>query len=832
MTTLISGGAGWVALPVVMVRQAGFPLVLLEPLADPDLGAGTARLRDAEATARRAGEDLREALRGQAESATVAARTGMLAAVPAGVPGAGAYRAALAGLGDEWHRFETAHRAALERGRRAVVDAFRGDPALREVLLLSNDAHYPRFAEWLAGADRELSSRTDRRMADLLCRYLQRVTAKNETTAHFGPVSAAVLAGPGDGPHWSDLGAGRRVGFFTHWAAQALGSAFAAEPDLREHLRPRRFPLAFVDGRRLRRYAPLTRTGLLADWRFDQVDDETVEPEQAWLLGRCDGERTLAELRGQWPGPDSRLDALLAGLVDRGWLVVDFEIPVGEPDPLAALRAALPPPGGSPAAARAHQVITDFEKRLADFVAAEHPDRATLLEAMKAAFTEVTGRSANRGDGRIYADRSIVFEECHSRAGDFTLGPDLARLITDDLAPGYRIALAGARLRMAAEGKVLTEWVTDRFGTHRDIPLADFYAGYVLDRSRLDERCRAVDDEVDAVERHIADSLLADADLGQPEVEVTPERLDRLVAGLPERPAAVCNPDIMLAATSADAIRAGDYRVVVGECHALRELLCHSSLSPLLAERVPELAELAYEAYQGLLEPDEILCDLARSHPNKTAAQLRFPCPDLEITGRSGKPRAAVIQPDRLYLRVRDGRLGLYAHGVPQRLRLLTSPAGGRSIRQDPLAPFAFPRHFGGISIPSSLPHVPRIRSGRLVLRRQTWRVPAERIWRPAGGAGGTGDAAQFRVVQELRERLRLPRHVFVKLPDEPKPMYVDLDSALLVRQLCRSARQATEPAEFSEMLPDPEQLWLRVEGRRYTTELRCAVFSGPARLA
>jgi hypothetical protein len=28
-------------------------------------------------------------------------------------------------------------------------------------------------------------------------------------------------------------------------------------------------------------------------------------------------------------------------------------------------------------------------------------------------------------------------------------------------------------------------------------------------------------------------------------------------------------------------------------------------------------------------------------------------------------------------------------------------------------------------------------------------------------------------------------------------------------------------------MLPDADQLWLDVGGQRYTTELRCAVFSG-----
>lgn len=830
MTDIPDIGGGWTALPVVMIRQAGFPLDLLVPLADPDVRVVTARLRAAEADARRAGEELRARHRAQPDSAVVGARTGLLATVPESVPGAAAYHAALSRLGDGWRDFETAHRDWLDRGRQAVVRAFRADPALREVLLLSNDAHYPRFAGWLAAADDDFTSRNDRRMADLLCRYLQRVTAKNETTAHFGPISAAVLTGAADGPRWSDLGAVRRVGFFTHWAAQSLGTTFAAEPELREHVRPRRRPLTFVDGDRLRTYAPITRTGLLADWRFDQVDDERLDDGHTWLLRRCDGERTLADLRKEWRGAERQLDDLLTDMVGRDWVVCDFEIPVGEPDPLAALRRTLPPPGQSDAAARAHDIVTSFETLLADFVAADHHRRVELLETMKTTFTEVTGRSANRGDGRIYADRSIVFEECHSRVGDFTLGPDVARLLTDELAPVYQIVLAGARLRMSAEREVLAEWTADRFGVDRDVTLADFYAAYVMDRPLLDARCRAVDARVDALEKQIMTTLLDDADLRETEVEVTPDRLRALVAGLPEGPPAVCNPDIMVAAASADAIRAGNYQVVVGECHALRELLCHSSLSPLLADRVPELADLTHAAYESLLDADEILCDLVRSHPNKTAAQLRFPCPDIEITGRSGKPREQVLQPDQLYLRVGDGRIDLYARGVRQRLRLLTSPAGGRSIRQDPLAPFAFPRHFGGITIPSALPHVPRIRMGRTVLRRESWRVPASQIWRPTGTHGGTGDAAQFRAVQDLRERLRLPRHVFVKLPDEPKPMYVDLDSALLVRQLCRSARQSTRLAEFSEMVPDPEHLWLRVDGRRYTTELRCAVFSRAAR--
>ncbi|TCB99657.1 hypothetical protein E0H26_03615 [Micromonospora zingiberis] len=821
--------ASWTALPVVMVRQAGFPVDLLEPLADSTVTSRMVRLRTAEATARRAAGELRDQLRaaGGPVSATVAARIGMLAPVPDSVAGSRRYREAVAQLQGEWREFAELHRAWLAQGRRSVVDAFRADPALREVLLLSNDAHYPRFARWLAEPDVDPTSRTYRRMADLLCRYLQRVTAKNDTTAHFGPISVALL-GTEPGLHWSDRKAGRRVDFFTHWAAEALGRRFASQAPLRDQVRPRRSPLALLDGRRLRQYAPTTSSGLISDWRFDQTDDVVLDPEQTWLLGRCDGERTLAELRAEWPGGD--LDGVLADLAARGHLVAHFEIPVGEPDPLAALRAALPSPATSPAASSAHGLLDTFGKLLAEFGAAEYGRRAPVLEQMKLAFTEATGAPAHRGEGRIYADRSLVYEECHSRAADFTFGPDLARLLTEDLVPAYQIALAGSRARMLAERALLAEWVSGRFGAGRDVALPDFYAAHVEDRALLAERSRPVDEQVAQLERHLVGTLLADADLDARAVEVPAERLAALVAGLPTVPSAVCNPDIMLAASSADAVADGDYQVVVGECHAVRELLAHSSLSPLLAERAPELADLVHAAYGGLLDSDEVLCDLVRSHPNKTAVQLRFPCPDIEITGRSAKPRSQVIQPDQLYLRAADGQIDLYARGVPHRLRLLTTPAGGRSIRRDPLTPFSFPRHFGGIGIPSALPHVPRITSGRLVLRRESWRVPADQLWRPTAVAGISGDPAEFRAVQDLRERLGLPRHVFARLPGEPKPIYLDLDSAMLVRQVCRIARQTDGVVELSEMLPGPSQLWLHLDGQRYTTELRYAVFSGSLR--
>ena len=65
------------------------------------------------------------------------------------------------------------------------------------------------------------------------------------------------------------------------------------------------------------------------------------------------------------------------------------------------------------------------------------------------------------------------------------------------------------------------------------------------------------------------------------------------------------------------------------------------------------------------------------------------------------------------------------------------------------------------------------------------------------------------------------------KVPAEPKPIYVDWDSPILVRQLVRLARSGGRYVDFSEMLPGPDQLWFQPHGRRFTSELRCVLFSG-----
>jgi hypothetical protein len=72
-----------------------------------------------------------------------------------------------------------------------------------------------------------------------------------------------------------------------------------------------------------------------------------------------------------------------------------------------------------------------------------------------------------------------------------------------------------------------------------------------------------------------------------------------------------------------------------------------------------------------------------------------------------------------------------------------------------------------------------------------------------------------------------MPRRVFVRMPDERKPTYLDVESSVLARIFCRQIRRRADSPEqlvaVSEMLPEPEGCWLELEGERYTSELRLA---------
>lgn len=116
--------------------------------------------------------------------------------------------------------------------------------------------------------------------------------------------------------------------------------------------------------------------------------------------------------------------------------------------------------------------------------------------------------------------------------------------------------------------------------------------------------------------------------------------------------------------------------------------------------------------------------------------------------------------------------------------------------------------------------HTSRISIGRLVIARERWRFePAELPFLALESR-----LEPFVAAYRWARKIGLPRFVFVKTPEEPKPFFVDFHSPVFVEVFVKMARHASA-ITITEMVPDVTQAWLPdAEGQRYTSELRLAV--------
>jgi hypothetical protein len=117
----------------------------------------------------------------------------------------------------------------------------------------------------------------------------------------------------------------------------------------------------------------------------------------------------------------------------------------------------------------------------------------------------------------------------------------------------------------------------------------------------------------------------------------------------------------------------------------------------------------------------------------------------------------------------------------------------------------------------------PRFVCGRVVLFRARWTFGGDRLPPVVRGGVPLRDADFFLELARWRARNGLPRHVFVHTRAEPKPFYVDLESPVLADLLRRAVASAAASGEaalhLTEMLPGPEDMWVRDARGSYATE-------------
>jgi hypothetical protein len=409
------------------------------------------------------------------------------------------------------------------------------------------------------------------------------------------------------------------------------------------------------------------------------------------------------------------------------------------------------------------------------------------LAALDETFVELTARDPTRNPGMAYGARTLCYLDC-MRDLDVAMGPSLVA----DMAPALQVLFEAGRWysgRVNAIGRRVIEDALPEGGRGPFMPVL------IQVLKALGQLPPELGDVVTELHDRLG-RVLADPDPATIGARAAAEFADHEPAW---RPAAFQSVDVQVAAAGEAALAAGNYLAVIGDVHGGSNPL----LQGVFAHRHPDPAGLV--ARFG-----------ARVGPGLPYIMPPWsPTMGVEARGMPATPDDCVHLAVMPETRAQNGRRTWMPHELSVDGRELVGGAG--ELRVSLLDAFWLPIFVSGVRTFSLLPeeeHAPRVTVGRMVVRRESWSIPAAEI--PDGGA----DVAAF-----ARDR-GMPRRVFTKSPLERKPMYLDTESPVLSRILCRQARHARETPgariEFTEMLPAPDQCWLADEaGERYVSELR-----------
>lgn len=464
-----------------------------------------------------------------------------------------------------------------------------------------------------------------------------------------------------------------------------------------------------------------------------------------------------------------------------------LRVPLG-PWPERDLRATLeahPDPGlrerGLAARARLEQAR--------DAVAAATPDALpAALEQLDEAFVALTGRDAVRNPGRAYGARTLTYVDC-LRDLDVRLGPGLL----DELEPALRLIFEAARWYCGRVNAIGQAVIADALPVDGSGPFGPVL-GPVL--GRMMSLPPQLEAEVAELQRRVED-VLRDPDPATLAERAAAAFADREPAW---RESVYHSADVQIAAASLEAVAAGDYLAVIADVHP--------GDNPLV------------QGLFGHRHPDPEWFDRAFA----TEVGARWPLlmppwgPGMGVDARG----IGRLPDDTIYIGINPESLAPAGSRTWRVGELLVDGEdlvdGGGELRVALADVFGLPIFVMGVRTFEPFPdadHAARLEIGRVVLRRETWNVPAGEIPQRAG------DLAAW-----ARER-GMPRRVFVKTPIERKPFFLDLESPVLTRIAGRHIRHAgaaspDERIRFSEMLPDPGACWLTDDGgARFTSELR-----------
>lgn len=633
-----------------------------------------------------------------------------------------------------------------------------------------------------------------------LARYLARYCGKTETIGFFGPSGWASLTGdPGHIAQSPGRGlVSRRHTKAEAWAVRKLAAVLAADPEI----------APWLPVRRRSHYA--VRDGVL--YRPGAEESPLSELELA-VLGGSDGERprvlVTEQLAAALDVDQDVVEACVTELIRRRWLVAGANLPL-DPSSAEVLNARIAAIGDEATRQRAAAMVAPFFAALGELASAAGDAQSVTAaqERLGRVFHQIVGSDAERRGGRMYAGRGVAYEDCLRDLG-MGLGADFLARISEGMSGILTIVqwLTWQTLN-AYEAYFRRKWAgrTQRLDTVWFDILAEF----------LGRKPRPVDDVIAefllrwrqlVAELHAASGGWT---FDQAEFDAAAERLFPSPGHGWPRAALHC-PDLQLVAYSADGARTGDFDVILGEIHIGWPTPTGPIFEWSLAEHPGDFPVSRF--LRSWIGPEVVpmFPDTWPRNTGRTVPSLSLPgdvcCAFVDVDGAPAGtiPVTAmelVVTDDAIFVALPDGTRISFADFFSHLLSTAVINAWGNT---------------------SAGSNTPRISVGRFTLCRQTWRVDvAGEAFTRTGG-----EYELYQAVQRWRESLGCPDRVYVKLPNEIKPLYVDFASPVLVLSFLAVLRSALDKPgsteiTVSEALPEPEHAWVKDDaGNSYFGELR-----------
>jgi hypothetical protein len=561
-----------------------------------------------------------------------------------------------------------------------------------------------------------------------------------------------------------------------------------------------------------------------------------ISEQETAVLTACDGKRTsreIAQIVIDEPRNDIQNEAdvyaLLQKLHDDQRIVWTLEISTRDAFPEREMRQLIKKLGDKATRERGLQALNELEAARNAVAAAagnvEQLDRA--LDELNSVFSRLTGNQATRRGGQVYAARTLIYEDCR-RDVTVEIGRDLIR----DLEAPFKLLLTSVRWYTFNAAKMYRVALRKAFrealaqfpgdGGGRTVDFSTFWL-WVQPLFFGDGPLPT--NSLETLFHKKWDAILSLPE-GQRRVSYSSAELQARVqaqfrAPHPGHMFRHHTPDVMLAASSAEAVQRGQYTFVLGEFHIGLNALAascfvnqHPHSEQFLGNFAADMPEprvipLAADGKKGQTSRTQFI--VSSSHDVQIVfSHDQFPQPQLASLS-TGELVVEEMGRD-LIVRTRDGRyqfdiINIFAQYIS-------------AVILD---------HF---KIGGQRDYTPRIAIDKMVVRRESWRFPADSI----PFAFETNAAKQFLGARQWMRHHGMPRFIFVKVPVESKPVYIDFESPIYVRVLAKLIRRTVKSdwdspkIAISEMYPAHDELWLvDAAGQRYTSELRLVVLDTSA---